>query len=359
VKLANLDLLLAYQFQQSELDFVDERNNFQEIQIGLESSDLQRQHHGFVSIAKYHGESGSDFLRRIDIDVSFRHDRVKDKQSNSVLRGAANFQGDDDIVGLFTDNSWNETMFKFAMNFSGYSRDLFFNGYLNFGTNTKFPSLLQQISSPSLLITDSSRPNLNPEKNRSFELGATLTRDVGGETSIYGWQVSGNYFQNNYDNKFRIFVTPGIPVAFYDNVQDAKISGFEAKSSIFLFRKKVTIDLGFSKYFISEKAAFPFKSDQKRTINFNIDHAGYSFQLHWFKENEQTGWLRFPSGEFSEITLPDYSNIDLHLSKTFEFGKLKFFANASGRNLLNDDDVVLQGLAIRDRRFYLTVGAQY
>lgn len=359
VRLTNLDLLFSYQFQQSKLDFIDERKNFQEIDIGLESADLQRQHHGFVWIAKYLGEAGSDFLKTIDIDVSFRHDRIKDKQSNSVLRGETNFQRADNTIGLFKHNNWQETMFKFAVNFNGYSRDLFFNGFLNFGTNTKFPTLFQQISSPSLLLMNSTQPNLNPEKNRSFELGATLTRDVGGETSIYGWQFSGNYFQNNYDNKFRIFTTPGIPVVFYDNVQNAKITGFEAESSVFLFRKKVTVDLGFSKYFISEKAAFPFKSEQKRTINLNIDHAGYAFQLHWFKENEQTGWLRFPNGEFLEITLPDNRNIDLHLSKIFELGKLKLFANASGRNLLNEDDVVLQGLAIRDRRFYLTLGAQY
>jgi hypothetical protein len=49
----------------------------------------------------------------------------------------------------------------------------------------------------------------------------------------------------------------------------------------------------------------------------------------------------------------------VHLSKTFQLGRLKLFANASGRNLLNDDTTILQGLAIRDRRYYLTMGAQY
>ena len=39
--------------------------------------------------------------------------------------------------------------------------------------------------------------------------------------------------------------------------------------------------------------------------------------------------------------------------------KVKLFANVSGRNLLKDDDTELSGLTIRDRRFYLTVGAQY
>ncbi|MFQ5823219.1 MAG: TonB-dependent receptor plug domain-containing protein [bacterium] len=336
----DLDILFAYQFQQNKLDFLEQIRKF----------DLQRRHHGFVSIVKYHGETGSNFLRTIDVDLSIRHDRLNDRQSD--------FEGEGNDLGQFEKNNWQETMFKFALNFSGYRDDLLINGFLSFGANTKFPTLFQQVSSPLLVSSPATQPNLNPEKNRSFELGVNLIRDVGGQTSVYGWQVSANYFQNHYDNKFRTFITPRDPVPKYDNVQDAKISGFEAKSSIFLFRKKVTVDLGLSKYFISEKAAFPFKSDHKRTINLNVDHAGYSFQLHWFKEGEQTGWLSFQNGEFAEISLPDNMNIDMHLSKTFEISKLKFFINASGRNLLNDD-FVLEGIAIRDRRFYLTLGAQY
>lgn len=122
-----------------------------------------------------------------------------------------------------------------------------------------------------------------------------------------------------------------------------------------------------SRYYISERAAFPFKSDLKRTLSFIVDHAGYSFQALWFKEGEQSGWLRrsgsdltrVTPGDFGEVILPGYTNLDAHLSKTFEFGHLKVFLNASGRNLLNGEEVVLQGIALRDRRYYLTLGAQY
>jgi outer membrane receptor protein involved in Fe transport len=359
----SLDLLFSYQFEHSKLDYLNQRENFSgETAIGLESADLQRRHHGFASIVKYHGETSSEFLNTIDLDVSFRHDQVHDKQTNSVLRSGFTIQ-DSDQPGLFNNNDWQETTFKSAINVSGYRNDLVFNGYLNFGTNTKFPTLFQQISSPDLLSGAATQPNLNPEKNRSFELGAVIARDLRGNSSIYGWQVSASYFQNHYANKFRVFSVPERPVAFYDNVQNARISGFETKSSVFLFRKKIAVDLGVSKYFLSEKAAFPFKSDFKRIINFNIDHAGYSFQLHWFKESEQTAWLRFSSSDransFAEITLPGQTNVDLHLSKTFAIWKFKFFVNGSIRNLLNDDDLVLEGLAIRDRRFYLTIGGQY
>ena len=351
LKFGLMDVLLAYQFQGAELDFTDERKDFQEQGIGLESAQFQRQHHGLVTIARLRGHTGLDSLKLVDVSISLRHDRVRDEQVNPILR--------DGIVGLFNENDWQENMFKFALSVSEYRRNLTFKGYLAFGINTKFPTLLQQISSPMLLTAAPSQPSLGPEKNRSSEVSVVVARDIRGERSIYGWQISGNYFNNYYDNKFRSSVTPGVPVIFYDNIPDARISGIETKSSIFFFRKKVTVELGLSRYFISEKAAFPFKSDFNSTLNFIVDHAGYSFQMHRFKEGEQVGWLRQQNGRFAEIALPDYSNLDMHMSKTFRIGKLKLFANASGRNLLNDDKVVLQGLAIRDRRFYLTVGAQY
>lgn len=356
-KFSKVDWLFAYQLELSKLDVLDRRRNFEEAPIGLESANLHRQHHGFVSILKYHGNTDSDFLKTIDLDISFRHDRVHDSQDNTVLRNETT--GEEEAVGRFDKNNWNESMAKFAVNFSGFRHDLFFNGYINFGSNTKFPTLFQQISSPLALSGPATQPNLSPEKNRSFELGVSLTRDVSGSSSIYGWQINGNFFQNHYDNKFRTFTTPGIPVVFYDNVQNARISGFEGQVGVFLFRKKVSVDLGLSRYYISEKAAFPFKSDHKRTLTFNVDHAGYSFQIFWFHESEQTGWLRFQNGEFAQVDLPDNTNLDVHLSKTFKIYDFKVFINASGRNLLNDNNVTLEGLAIRDRRYYLTLGAQY
>lgn len=354
-----VELLLAYQFQRAELDFTDTRKNFQEQPVGLVSAQLQRQHHGLVSIAKLRGETGGNVLQNIDMDVSVRHDVVRDEQTDVLLRSGVPSSGQQNPAGTFNENNWQETMFKFALSFTGSRKDFAFSSYLNFGSNTKFPTLFQQVSAPLALTERAFQPNLSPEKNRSTELGAVITKDVRGPTAIYGWQVSGNFFQNHYDNKFRISSTPGVPIAFYDNVQNARISGLETKSSVFLFHKKVTLEAGLSRYFISEKAAFPFKADFKRTLNLIVDHAGYSLQLLWFKEGEQAGWLRQQNGRFAEIILPHYANLDAHLSKTFAVGRLKVFANASGRNLLHGNDVVLQGLAIRDRRFYLTVGAQY
>jgi outer membrane cobalamin receptor len=270
---------------------------------------------------------------------------------------------------IFKEKNWRESTFNFSMNFAGLQNDLSFNAFFKFGNNTKFPTLFQQISVPLESARARNLPNLNPEKNRSVEFGVNVTREIGEQHPvIYGWGLSGIFFQNHYDNKFRTFSVYGDPRVYFDNVQDARISGFEAKPSLYLYRKKVTVEFGFSRYYISEKAAFPYKSDLKRTLGFIVDHAGYSFQLLWFAEGEQTGWVRrftapgpapVSEQDFNEIRLDAYSNLDAHLSKTFEWGKLKFFLNVSGRNVLNSASVDLQGLALRDRRYYLTLGAQY
>jgi outer membrane receptor protein involved in Fe transport len=354
-----MDLLLAYQFQRAALDFTDLRRGFDEQARGPESGELQRNHHGLVAIAKWHATTPAELLQKVDIDFSLRQDVVHDKQE-VFLRGASPTRS-------ATSNDWRKTMFQFSMNFAGVRNSLSFNTFIKFGTNTKFPTLFQQISVPDPSASERNRPNLAPERNSSLEVGLTLTRETNEHPTIYGWGLSGNFFQNHYDNKFRVFSTFGIPVAFYDNVADARISGFEAKPSLYLYRKKITVELGLARYFISEKAAFPFKSDSKQTLNFIVDHAGYSFQLHWFKEGEQEGEVRRQGADLTRVTredfdlivLPGYANLDLHLSKTFEIGRLKLFCNASGRNLLNSPGVELQGLALRDRRYYVTLGAQY
>ena len=289
--------------------------------------------------------------------MSFRYDLVVDRQRNVQLRGE---ETSEESVGYFSDNDWGKSTFKLAVSLGGYRRDLLIDSYMSFGMNTKFPTLFQQVSSPGILGGSGSYTSLHPERNRSVELSINIARDIRDHTSIYGWRVSGSFFQNTYDNKFRVLMTPGIPILFYDNVPDARISGFETKSSVYLLHKKVTLEFGASRYFISEKAAFPFKSDRKMTITGILDHKGYSFQVHWFREGGQAGWIRYQgAGAFVEVTLPDYTNLDAHLSKTFHLGRLKLLINASGRNLLGGEEVILQGLAIRDRRYYLTVGAEY
>ncbi|MFQ5632253.1 MAG: TonB-dependent receptor domain-containing protein, partial [bacterium] len=265
-------------------------------------------------------------------------------------------------AGDFGENDWRETIVKVSINLAGLQNDLALQTYLNFGKNVKFPTLFQQISladdAENLQARLGAQTILAPEKNNSIEIGAKLSRQIYGQPAFYGWRIDALYFQNHYDNKIVTVANVTSPVASYFSVPDARITGVEIKPSVYMYKKKATFEIGLSKYWISDKQAFPFKSDIKRTLSVIIDHAGYNFQALWFKEGEQVGKLRQLDGTPVEVILPDYSNLDLHLSKTFSISKIKLFLNVSGRNLLKSDDVVLEGIALRDRRYYITIGSQ-
>jgi outer membrane receptor protein involved in Fe transport len=294
----------------------------------------------------------------MDIDLTFRHDRIKDKQNEQEINiGSWMYQEYLNHI-IFDTHEWKETIFKISSHLSGNRGDLSFNTYINFGTNVKFPTLFQQISTPYNSAPSALRPNLNPEKNHSIDVGVEFTKDVSTHPVIYGWHFSGYLFQNYYDNKFRSFYTPGIPIAFYDNVPDAYMKGLESKSGMFFLKKKLTLELGLSRYFISNKAVFPFKYDFKSTFDLKIDHAGFAVQIHLFREGDQIGLIRKYSGGVEEIELPSQTNLDFHISKKIQLGKVKLTGNVSGRNLLNNE-LELEGYALRDRRFYLTFGIQY
>ncbi len=347
-----LELITLYQFEEDHLDYLDYNpetyaNTTRQVEPFL------RRQHGFGAVAKLHAPSGSALMPYIDFDISLRHDRVADSRDETTPLEASTVSS-----ANFSNHQWQQTTIKFATALNGNYRDLNFNGYMNFGNNVKFPTLFQQVSTPLSTASGATRPQLLPEKNRSMELGFELIRDLHEQPILYGWQLSGNIFKNYYENKFRLSYTPGIPIAFYDNVQTANITGIETKAGIYLLRKKLALEVGHSRYNISEKAAFPFKYDRKTTFEIKIDHAGYSAQIYWFNESEQVGWIRYYNGDFAEIILPGYTNIDIHLGKTFELGKLKLSANASVRNLLNNN-LELEGLALRDRRIYMTFAVQY
>ncbi|MBR9977163.1 MAG: TonB-dependent receptor plug domain-containing protein [Bacteroidetes bacterium] len=346
------DALFSYQFAYAHLDMEDVRSNLREQPVGIEASRLQRLRHGVVAIGSLHGETGSTFFRSFDFDVSLRHDFVSDAQDVSAVREHTVTEG------IFTDREWSHSLFKFAVHLYGIKDDVLLDIFLSYGNNVRFPSLLQQISAPALLDPAHIGEGLEAESNRGVELGTSILRSFS-KGVISGWELEGSFFQNSYENKFRAISTPGIPFMLYDNVDDALISGLEGKTGLYFWGKKVLVEMAVSHYFISNQSAFPFKSESKRTIGLRINHAGYSLHVLHFRESEQIGLLRQTDGRYAEVALPAFSNLDLHAGTVFDIGDVRMFLNVSLRNILNEDDVLLSGLALRDRRYYITAGIQY
>ena len=116
-------------------------------------------------------------------------------------------------------------MLKFSSHLSGGNENLALNAYINFGTNFKFPTMFQELSSPATIGPYSGGvvPSLEPEKNSSTEIGFELIRELPEGADVDGWKIGMNYFRNSYENKIRTYYLPYVPVAYYDNVQNAEI----------------------------------------------------------------------------------------------------------------------------------------
>ncbi|MCZ7556864.1 MAG: TonB-dependent receptor [Bacteroidia bacterium] len=350
--IGSADILISYQFSGGELDAEETASTILRQPVGFSRYSIQRQQHSFVGIGKLRGETGSSFLRHFHFDVALRHDMLNDRLSNSELRAGSSGA----VLPTFGD--WSHSLFKFAVGVSGMRDDILLDIFLSYGNNVKFPTLAQLVSVPALIDPTLSVDRLEAETNRSVELGASLTRTFSGRL-ISGWELNGGVFQNSYTNKLRSISTPGLPFDLYDNVDDASITGLEASAGVYFAGKVVLAEVGVSRYFISDLAAFPFRSESKQTISVSANYSGHSLRILAFHEGEQIGILRLPDGSFAETVLPAFRNLDVHVASSFSLGGLGAFITVSLRNLLNDSSVLLSGLALRDRRYYVTIGARY
>ncbi len=346
----------TYNSKLASLEYEDVQDAYTEAPQGLESATFLRNRSSFAAVIKFNNEIGLNKANESGVNISIRRDIVTDTQEDAVLYQHYKFEPDSS--GVFDKNLWDQSVVKFSSHFSHEFANAHLAFFLNYGSNIKFPTLFQQISTPAAHYSPITKPNLDPEKNNSMEIRMNGIGQTPGLANIYGWEFSTSIFRNYYHNKFRTFSTLGSPVAYYDNVQNIKLSGIESTAIIYLLHKKITAELGYSRYFISEKAAFPFKSEVKGTANFSINHVGYSLLIHWFSESEQVGWIRESSNQIdTEVELPGFSNMDLHLSKTFDRKYYKVFTSLSARNILNRE-IDLLGFALRDKRYYLTIGVQ-
>ncbi len=333
--------IVAYQRAQDWLDFRDRR----EMAGGLERAEaaLVRTHHTAVGIARLHLQSGSARLKAVNFDLALRHEHVADRWRKAHV-------GERLALGTF-----DRTTLRCGVRFSGSHGQFAYEVLMNIGSNVRFPSLAQVISGARF---GSEVARLLPEHNRGVEVATSLARDLGPGLVVQGWELGVGFFQNDYGPKLREYVAVGIPVSLYDMVPTARISGFEVKAATFLLRKKITVEGYASRVFISEHAAFPFHAEVLRHLAVDVLHAGYALRLVWFAEGPLEGWVRDSQGNLAQMILGGRSDVDLHAQKSWDLWRLRVGVCLSLRNVLNRRDV-LCGLALRDRRYYLTASVEY
>lgn len=348
----NIEERIVYQFERANLDFSDIRDNIRLGGTNNPGIGLNRSRHGFVSITKFHQRSSSERINVTDFDISFRREYVRDEEDIALSQKDISDGSD-----TYNDSA-DETSYKFSYIIAGKFENASYNAYMTYGTNFKFPTLHQRISSIYAKSADETSITFEPEKVYSKEIGLELSGVMKGDTPLDGWNLTTNFFQNVYYNKIRATYILGSPIPLFDNVSRAKISGLEINSDNFFFEEKFNFGLGVSKYFISDKSVFPFKYDFKVTSDLVLNFSGVSIHVILFNEGDQVGWIRDESDLLTEITLPSYSNLDFHLSKRFGWKNFNLVSNISILNLI-ENDLNIDGLALRDRRFYLSIGLEY
>ncbi len=352
---SNWRLIGAYQAEQSNVLFEDGR---QDSLSGARSSlrlDLIRVKQGGVIISHFNSPVGNGLPGTIQVDGSYRYDRVSD-----IPRGAPPDSLTRALYPAIGGNrTWSESTFKVAVRLGMTSGAYSYNAYVNTGLNARFPTVASRLSQPiSPGVNPLAGANRDPEKNRSTELGFQMERGEPNGSLIDRWKINLSYFKNLYQNKIRNFRVGFSSRALYDNIPTASINGLELSALLWLFRERLRLEGTLADYDISEKAAFPLKSDFKLTAGAFFRWRDFGAQIRWFSANEQVGWFRGQDGSFSELRLKPFSNVNLHLSQKLSLWHIRSRLILSAQNLISDK-TELNGLAIRDRRFYMALELKY
>ncbi len=352
-----VELISAYQFEDNRLNFSELRRGLDENPQGLEAADIYQQRHGAVVLARVNTALGEGPVSRARVDFSYRYDWIRNSERDVLERRGERsifYEGEQQV------NRWQAGTVKFSTNIGGRAKNLEYDFFMNGGSNIKFPTIFNQISQPSPYNPGVPEivARLLPEKNRSLEVGLSLAQLFDAAAVVNEWKLEFSQFTNTYENKFRNYYIPGVPLAFYENVPNADIRGLEALWKLVFIRRIMTMEWGARYYDVSDRAAFPFKNAVSVTAALNAHYAGYRLQFKGFFESKRLGWLRDVRGDFVELRLPSYYNFDAHLSKWYTLGPIRLFASFSARNILNTR-TVLEGIAIRDRRLYLGLGVEY
>lgn len=331
-----LNFLLSYQYDNSNLNYNDQRKFFNHGIDTLGNIKFERAKKGAVGLLSFDLEKNT-IANEMQIAFSYRYDWINDKQINKINS---------------TNSSWEDGGIKTSFKVKKIHQKIAYTFNASVGTNTKYPSLYNQLSTPNI-VNDlpGSIPNLAPEKNRSREIGLKVENENPENEKINRIEFNATYFENFYENKFRSFYSPYSAVAIFDNVKTADMNGFEINLLMSVLKNSLGLEAGISSYDISDKAAFPLKSDSKMTANISYQYSGYNVEVAYFKMGEQVAWLRDLSNNLYETILPSNTNINLHFSKYWQVYNFDIGLNFSLMNLLNDNNK-LNGLIINDRRYY-------
>ena len=355
INLNKVEWMFGAQAEDSKLNLFDDQSLNNTVQLGLKGAQINRQHAGFATVLKLHSKGDDIGQWLTDLDVSYRYDFVRDQSDSLVNRKEIYDLSEISSLVDFGNNQWSNSIFKISTIASKRAPGMTMAYWATTGNNIKFPSLQQQISQLTFMEPDQRR--LKPEKMKSLEIGINILTQPKTMENVDQLELQASIFRNDYLNKMRSTFLLGMPIAYFENVQIATMSGLEVKAKAKTYGGKFTGEIGLSNYNISDLSAFPFKSPYKLTINSTSKWNWLTIGARVFQEGEQTGLILVPEKGYNEIELPAFSNYDLHMTIDVDFNIAKGQISYSGRNL-KKNTISLDGLLLRDTRKYLTISLE-
>ena len=346
-------LFAAFNNENSRLDFKGGSNNLQ-ILPNEQTYQFRRACNNYTVAVSYLDDKNSGSLYVDNIQFSLFFEQTEDR-----------FPGTLEIDYLDENNriSWNNSAYMFSSSLVWGKPELLFKAHLNYGINFRIPTLYQQLTAMLYPLNSNPGNELLAEYKTNQELGITVFGNQNSSAATAGQtEASLVIFRSAYENKFRMIQFGGTPLTVFDNYNDAQLLGLESYFGL-SWRRIINANFSYVKYLIPDKAAFPFKPDTKLTACLSFAIKNWQLDLIGYRESERSGLIinRLTADnqmQLQEIVLSEYHNFDLHLKKSFNLWKLGCYLSASGRNVLNKSEV-LDGIAIRDRRFYVSFGLQF
>jgi hypothetical protein len=348
-----IQLFAAFNNENSWLDFKGGSNNLQ-ILPNDQTYRFRRSSNNYTVAVSYLNDENSGSLYVDNLQFSLFFEQTEDRFPDTL---EINYLDENNRI------RWNNSSYMFSSSLVWGKPELLFKAHLNYGINFRVPTLYQQLTVMLYPLNSNLGDGLLTEYKANQELGITV---YGNQTRSSASPVQSEaslvIFRSAYENKFRMIQFGGTPLTVLDNYNDAQLVGLESYFGL-NWRQIINANFSYVKYLIPDKAAFPFKPDSKLTACLSFEIRNWHLDLIGYREAERSGWIinRLTADnlmQLQEIILPEYQNFDLHLKKSFELWKLGCYLSASGRNILNKSEV-LDGIAIRDRRFYVSFGLQF
>jgi len=347
LKRHNFNIYLNYDQRMSELEYRERYRRADGTLVNDVPADFNRTHSLFSASFEFQNAENvinSFGLQNINFNLTLEN---ADDDLQPVSFNLS------DTVSI--DKSWSEASYQATLTLAKKNEGSPFVLNLTYGLSNTLPTPYQQICYLRYKPFDDERIMLKPEFKRNIEADLRLDKIFPEKKCSYNIELAA--FTNLYNDKFREVRISNSPLIVFDNFSEAAIYGLEADGNATLFNQMLSLRSSIARYFLSDKVAFPFKSERKMTAGITGNYHGYSLDIFWFSESERIGWIKQRNGDTYLTELPAYANFDVHLTKNIKFWRFGGSIAFSIRNLL-DRELALDGISLYERRYYVNFGIE-